>query len=174
MKVMKRIALCGLLSALALLSFMLENLFPPIFIVGGRIGISNVFILLAGILSGFWDGLSVIAVKTVLGSVFSGNVSAILYSLPAGVIAYIAEISLIYYARRVSVIAASTLGGAINAAVQNAVFCIITATPEYFYYLPYLVLIGAAGGAVVGTAVFLTVKFLPDGYLYKASKENVN
>ena len=174
MKVIKRIALCGLLSALALLSFMLENLFPPIFIVGGRIGISNVFILLAGILSGFLDGLSVIMVKTVLGSVFSGNVSATLYSLPAGVIAYVAEMSIIYYARRVSVIAASVTGGALNAAIQNAVFCLITATPEYFYYLPYLVLIGAAGGAVVGTAVFLTVKFLPDGYLYKASKEKTS
>lgn len=160
----KKILLTGLYSAFALISFMLENLFPPLFITGGRIGIANIFVLFAGITLGFRYGLYALTVKSVLGSIFCGNISAVLYSLPAGVIAYAAQTAIIFCFRRVSVIAASVTGGALNAVIQNAAFCVITATPEYFVYSPYLALIGALGGLIVGTAVYLSLKFLPAAY----------
>nr|MBO4518264.1 Gx transporter family protein [Clostridia bacterium] len=162
MSYLKKIIISGVLSALALIAFMLENLFPPLFIVGGRIGIANFFVLIAGICAGFWFGLSAIVIKAVLGSIFIGNFGAILYSLPAGAIAYVAQMLIIIYAHRISVIAASVFGAVINACVQNAAFCLITKTPEYFAYMPYLALIGVLGGIIVGTAVFLTVKYLPE------------
>ena len=150
---------------------MLENLFPPLFIVGGRIGIANFFVLIAGIICGFWYGFSALTVKAVLGSIFSGNAGAILYSLPAGVIAYTAEMLIIIFAPKISLIAASVLGGTVNACMQNAVFCLITATPEYLIYMPYLALIGILGGAIVGAAVFLTVKRLAEKFFYLTHKE---
>ena len=157
----KKLAFSGILSALALAAFMLENLFPPLFIVGGRIGIANFFVLIAGIAAGFRYGAGVLVIKTALGSLLTGNPSAILYSLPAGVIAYTAEMLIILYAPKISVVAASVLGGTVNACLQNAAFCIITATPEYFAYIPYLALIGAAGGAIVGLSVYFAIKRLP-------------
>lgn len=168
---LRKIVISGVLSALALIAFMLENLFPPLFIVGGRIGIANFFVLIAGICAGFWYGLSAIIIKAVLGSIFAGNFGAILYSLPAGVIAYCSQMLIIFYAPKVSVIAASVFGAVINACVQNAAFCLITATPEYFAYMPYLALIGILGGAIVGAAVFLTIKYLPERVLNKYYKE---
>ena len=75
---LKKIAVCGVLSAFSLLAFMLENLFPPLFVVGGRLGISNYFILIAGIYAGFWYGAGALTVKSILGSVFSGNIGAML------------------------------------------------------------------------------------------------
>ncbi|MBP5466094.1 MAG: hypothetical protein J6Y43_00825, partial [Clostridia bacterium] len=54
---------------------------------------------------------------------------------------------------------------------QNAVFCLITATPEYLLYMPYLALIGVFGGAVVGAATYLTVKYLPERVLNINYKE---
>ena len=168
----RKIVLCGILSALALSSFMLENLFPPLFVVGGRIGIANFFVLIAGIAAGFWYGFAALAVKAVLGSLLTGNPSAMLYSLPAGVVAYTAQMLIILYAPRISVVAASVLGGTLNACLQNAAFCIITETPEYFAYMPYLALAGAAGGAIVGTAVFLAIKYLPERVLDFSHKEH--
>lgn len=168
---LKKIVISGVLSAFALVAFMLENLFPPLFIVGGRIGIANFFVLFAGITLGFWHGLSALIIKSVLGSIFTGNAGAILYSLPAGAIAYIAQMLIIYYVPKVSVIAASVFGAVINACVQNAAFCLITRTPEYIIYMPYLALIGILGGAIVGTAIFLTVKYLPERVLNINSKE---
>jgi len=170
-KPIKKIAFSAALSAFALVAFMLENLFPPIFIVGGRIGIANFFILVAGIICGFWYGLTALTVKAVLGSILSGNAGAILYSLPAGAVAYTAEMLIIIFAPKISLIAASVLGGTVNACLQNAAFCLITATPEYLIYIPYLALIGAAGGAIVGAAVYLTVKRLPEKFFYSTCKE---
>ncbi len=170
---LRKIIISGVLSALALIAFMLENLFPPLIIVGGRIGIANFFVLIAGITAGFWYGCAALIIKAVLGSIFAGNPSAILYSLPAGAIAYFTQMLIILYAPKVSVIAASVFGAVINACVQNAVFCLITATPEYLLYMPYLALIGVLGGAIVGTATYLTVKYLPERVLninYKEQK----
>ena len=171
MKPIKKITFSAALSALALIAFMLENLFPPLFIVGGRIGIANFFVLIAGITCGFWYGLTVLTVKAVLGSILTGNAGAILYSLPAGVIAYTAEMLIILFAPKISLIAASVMGGTVNACMQNVAFCLITATPEYYIYMPYLALIGIAGGAIVGTAVYLTVKRLPEKLFYSNHKE---
>ena len=171
MKPIKKIAFSAALSAFALVAFMLENLFPPLFIVGGRIGIANFFVLIAGIVCGFRYGLTALTVKAVLGSILTGNAGAILYSLPAGVIAYTAEMLIILFAPKISLIAASVLGGTVNACLQNVAFCLITATPEYIIYIPYLALIGIAGGAIVGTAVFLTVKRLPEKIFYSNHKE---
>ena len=91
----KKITLCALLSTFALIVFMLEGLFPPIIIPGAKMGLSNVFILLGIIILGHWYGFAILLVKVVLGSVFAGNVSGIIYSLPAGLITCIFEVFLI-------------------------------------------------------------------------------
>lgn len=171
MNYLRKITISGILSAFALIAFMLENLFPPLIIVGGRIGIANFFVLITGIIAGFWYGFAATTVKSILGSIFTGNVGAILYSLPAGVLAYAAQMLIIIYAPKVSVVAASVFGAVINACTQNAAFCLITKTPEYFAYMPYLALIGILGGTVVGAAVYLTIKYLPERVLNTYYKE---
>ena len=150
---------------------MLENLFPPLFVVGGRLGIANFFVLIAGIYAGFFCGAGVLTVKSLLGSILTGNVGAILYSLPAGIIAYVIQMLLILYAKKVSVIAASVSGGVINACLQNLTFCLITATPEYIAYIPYLALVGLIGGGIVGTAVYLIIKLIPERVFTFSYKE---
>ncbi len=174
MKSLKKIVFSGVLSALSLIAFMLENLFPPLFIVGGRIGVANFFVLIAGIAAGFWYGFGVLTVKAVLGSILTGNVGAILYSLPAGVIAYTVQMLIILFAPKTSVIAASVTGGVINACLQNAIFCLITSTPEYFAYMPYLALIGVLGGAIVGLAAYFTIKYIPQKIIDFNAKEQQN
>ena len=73
-----KISLCALLSAFALISFVLEGLFPPLFRPGARMGLSNVFILIAIYFLGAKYALAVLVIKTVLGSLFGGNISAIM------------------------------------------------------------------------------------------------
>ena len=160
MKTSFKISLCGILSAAALISFMLENLFPPIILPGARLGISNAFILLSAILLGWKYGIATLIIKTVIGSIFAGNLSAIIYSLPAGLIALTLELILLHF-MSVSVVATSVLGAVINTTVQNLTFCLVTNAVEYLIYLPYLGLIGAVGGVAVGLIVYLVVKKLP-------------
>lgn len=157
----KKLTLCAVFSALALISFILEGLFPPLFIPGARLGVSNVFILLAIFVLGKSYGYVALTVKIVLGSIFAGNPSAMLYSLPAGIISVTIEILFIYRVKKLSVVSISAMGSVINLIVQNTVFCLVTGGTEYFVYLPYLALIGGIAGIFVGFAVYLILRFFP-------------
>ena len=144
---------------------MIENLFPPIFVPGARIGISNIFILLTLVILGAPWGFAALVIKCVLGSLFSGNLFAIVYSLPSGAIALAIETVLLLFTKNVSVVAISVAGAVINATAQNATYCIIAESPYLMSYLPYLVGVGVVGGLIVGFAVYLIIKILPKGYL---------
>lgn len=159
---LKKIAFCGILSTLALISFLIENLFPPLFFPGARMGVSNLFILIALIYLSPKYAYATVIIKTVIGSIFSGNPSAVLYSLPAGLISLTAEWLLLYYCKQVSIVAISVLGAVINICTQNIVFMLLTHTPEYLIYLPYLSLISIFSGLIVGLTTYLIIKKIPN------------
>ncbi len=161
---LKKIVFTSILTALSLIAFMLESLFPPLFIPGARMGLSNIFILITLLFVGRSYSFLALTVKAVLGSLFSGNVSAILYALPAGLIALTAEVIILNFDKRFSVLAASVMGSVLNMTVQNVAFCLITGATAYLIYLPYLSLIGAGAGLIVGFAVFLIKRYLPNKY----------
>lgn len=163
-----KLAACGVLSALACITFVIENLFPPLFIPGAKLGLSNLFILLALATLGARYAFFALGVKTLVGCFVTGFYS-LAYSLPAGIAALAAEIILIYYVKT-SLPAASAAGAVINVTVQNLVFCITAGAAEYFVYLPYLALIGAVTGSAVGLALHFAVGKLPENLF----KENAN
>ena len=170
MKKSFKLALAGLFSALALISFVLENLFPPLILPGAKMGISNLFILLSAILLGGWYAYTVLIVKTVLGSLFVGNISMIMYSLPAGALALGLELILIYFVKTVSILATSIAGAVINSTVQNIVFCLVTTIPEHLFYLPYLALLSVISGALIGFATHFSIKIFPKRLLLRGNE----
>jgi uncharacterized membrane protein len=112
-------------------------------------------------------GYAVLIVKAVLGSVFSGNVSSLLYSLPAGLIALTVEVILLRFDKVFGLVSISVLGAIINLVAQNGVFCLVTGVPEYLAYSPYLSLIGILSGAVIGVTVYLIYNKLPKSVIEK-------
>ena len=160
-KITSRIAFTGLLATLATITFLLENLFPPLILPGAKMGLSNIFILLAFIALGKVSAFAVLIVKAVLGSLFAGNISAIIYSLPAGAIALTLEVLLLTLVKRISIVCASVFGSVVNITVQNVIFCIVTDTINYLSYLPYFVIIGVVSGIIVGFSVYILVKRIP-------------
>ena len=66
----KRICRDALMTAAALLMFMIENLFPPLlaFAPGAKIGLSNVVTLITLILIGVPDAFIVLVARCVIGS----------------------------------------------------------------------------------------------------------
>lgn len=157
----KRIILCGILSALALISFIIEGLFPPLFIPGVRLGISNIFILLALIILNRKYAFITLIIKTVLGSVFSGNFSALMYSLPSGILALTVESVLIVFYKKLSIVSISTIGAVINSLMQNVIFCLATGLYGYLAFMPYLSIISFFTGLFVGITIYYIIKILP-------------
>lgn len=159
MKRSLKLALSGILTCLAIISFVIESLFPPIFLAGARIGVSNIFILICLILLGEGYAFTTLILKTVLGSLFAGNVSMLIYSLPSGALALSTEILLLRFVKS-SIVSASISGAVVNSITQTLTFCLITNTFEVLYYLLYSVLISLLSGLTVGLATFFITKRL--------------
>lgn len=158
----RRIAGIAALSALALVSFLIESLFPPLLLPGAKLGLGNIFVLAALFFYGGTGGMIALAVKLLLGNLITGNLSALMYGLPAGALSYLAEYLLIRFVYpRVSVIAVSVFGAALSNAAQTCIFAAVIRSSAALVYLPYLVLLGVLSGAVVGTAVYLILKRFP-------------
>ncbi len=159
--------MCAILSALATVSFIIESLFPPLFLPGARMGVSNIFILLCAIIIDSKCAFIALTVKTCLGSLLTGNPFAIIYSLPAGIFSLSVQLALIFLTKKISIVCASVFGAVLNVFTQNVIFCLVTNTVAYLAYSPYLALTGILGGLVVGFAVYLIIKTLPTKYIIK-------
>ncbi len=157
----KKIALLGILVGLGLIAFMLESLIPVPFLPGAKLGFANIFSLLALLLYGLPEALIVVTVRTVLGSLFAGNVSMLLYSLTAGLVSTCVSRLLLCALPRVSFLCVSVAGAIVHNLVQLFVYCALTGTALLFVYSPYLCLMGAGAGVVVGLAVTFVLKALP-------------
>ena len=157
----KKTALLGILAGLGLIAFMLESLIPVPFLPGAKLGFANIFSLLALLLYGLPEALIVVTVRTVLGSLFAGNVSMLLYSLTAGLVSTCVSRLLLCALPRVSFLCVSVAGAIVHNLVQLFVYCALTGTALLFVYSPYLCLMGAGAGVVVGLAVTFVLKALP-------------
>ena len=168
----KRIALLAMLTAMASITFIIEGLFPPLFIPGAKMGLSNIFSMLAVVLLSPIDAIILVAIRTTLGALITGSMLLWLYSFFAGV-ASVAVAGFLYwfFADKVSLISISVAAAVMHNVVQNTVFCLVTQTPELYAYLPYLALLGVVAGALVGVATVLILKYVPFGRFLDSSLE---
>lgn len=161
----KKIATVGALTALGLIAFMIESLFPPLPLPGAKMGISNIFSLLALIMYSPVEGFIVTAARTLLGGIFSGNVSTLMYSFTAGMISTGAAALMIYLGKgKFSLLAVSIASAVIHNMVQLAVYFLVTGIAATLSYAPYLALIGIGAGAVVGATSTIIIRLIPSSF----------
>ena len=154
----KRIATLGVLTALSLISFILESLLPPLFLPGAKIGLSNIFSLLALFMFGPIDALLMVVIRTTLGSLIVGNLVSLIYSLTAGVGALAVAIILVQFVYpKISLISISITSAIVHNIIQVLVFCLVVENTYMISYLPYFALIGILSGLVVGALVYLVI-----------------
>lgn len=158
----KKLAVLGVLTALSLITFLIENLFPPLFIPGAKLGLANAFSFIALVMYSPVEAFIIVAARTLLGAMFSGNISAVMYSFTGGVVSMAAS-SLLFYCvhPKISLICVSVLAAVAHNVTQNIVFVAVYSTPIAFSYLPYLILLGMLSGAFIGAAVTVLVKRIP-------------
>lgn len=168
-----KVATLGLMTAFGLIMFMVENLFPPMFFPGAKMGLSNVFSLLTLFIYGLPEALFVTVARTVLGSLFAGNFSLLLYSLTAGIASVCLSRILLFAFPRISVVCISVLSAVIHNTVQLLVYTLLWQTTIMFGYYPYLVLLGILAGVIVGLVVYFAIKGIPLSVFYKVTDEKV-
>ena len=91
----KAITTCAVLAALALALSYLESFFPPLLpLPGVKLGLANIVTVYALYALGASNALAILVVRCLLGSLFAGNASALLFSLLGGLAAMLVMIAL--------------------------------------------------------------------------------
>ncbi|MBQ9648589.1 MAG: Gx transporter family protein, partial [Oscillospiraceae bacterium] len=84
----KQLTLCAVLAALALALSYIERLFPvPLPLPGFKLGLANIVTVYALYALGAAPALAILLVRVLLGAMFAGNASALMYSLLGGLAA---------------------------------------------------------------------------------------
>ena len=161
----RKIALSGLMLALALIVSLLEGMLPPVVpaLPYAKLGLGNVVLLACFVLVGVKEGYVVLVLKCLLAAVFQGNVSALVWSLPSAFVAYTAMV-LLHRTRLFSVTGLSMAGGMLHNATQIAV-AVAVVGKSVVAYLPYMLLAGGIAGFVTGVLCHFVLAFAERGNL---------
>lgn len=148
----KQLTLCAVLTAMALALSYLENLFPlalAIPIPGVKLGLANIVTVFALYALGPAQALMILAARCLLGAMFAGNANALLFSLLGGFAAMLAMILLVRL-ERFSVYGVSIGGAAAHNCGQMAAAVLTLGSTAPLYYLPVLLAVSLAAGALTG------------------------
>ena len=86
----RKITTCALFSAIALTIFVIENQIPaPVPIPGVKLGLSNIITLVAMVLLGRKEAGAILLVRILMGAMFAGSPSTLLFSAAGGTLAYL-------------------------------------------------------------------------------------
>ena len=150
----RQVAMCAMLTALALGLSTLENLFPVTLFIplpGVKLGLANIVTVFALYQLGAAPALCILVARCLLGSLFAGNASALLFSLLGGVLAMLVMMALTRL-RGLSVYGVSIGGAAAHNCGQIAAACLTLGSTAPLYYLPILLGASLITGAVTGVA----------------------
>ena len=160
----KRIARLGLLTGLALIIFVVELQIPPLTPIPGiKLGLANIVTVFAVYRYKAGEAALVLLARIILGSLFSGNMMAIMYSLAGGALCLLGMLLLKRVIPEKHMWLSSVFGAVLHNAGQVAVACAVTGTVWIVGYLPVLVLSGCVAGAVTGACAQLVISRLYKG-----------
>ncbi len=147
----KKLALLGLLTAIALTIFMVEAQIPPIVpIPGVKLGLANIVTVFAVFAIGSREGAAVLFCRVFLGAVFAGNFSTVFYSGAGGALAILTTVALKKILTHKQLWVAGALGAVAHSIGQMAAAVIIASTPGLLVYLPVMVAISIVTGLLTG------------------------
>ena len=148
----KKLALAAVLTALALGLSTLENLFPVSLLVplpGIKLGLANNVTVFALYRLGATIAQAILVARCLLGAMFAGNVSALLFSLMGGVLAMLVMI-LLRRAKRLSVYGVSIAGAAAHNIGQICAAMLVLGGTAVLGYLPALLGVSLVTGSLTG------------------------
>lgn len=148
----KKLIFLSLLVSTGLVLSIVENMIPvPIPIPGVKLGLVNIVFLIALVLFGFKEAMTVVIIRGVTMSIATGNISGLIYSLPSSIVSTII-MAIIYknFSRHFSLIGVSLFGAIAFNTVQVGIASLIMQNIKIFSYLPIMSLTSIFTGCFIG------------------------
>lgn len=160
----KKLTLCGMLTALAIVLSLAERLLPLDAIVpvpGVKLGLANVVTLFALTRLSVRDAVAILLCRVALSSLLMGSVTAFLFSLFGGLLA-LAVMGLLLRAegKFCSVLGVSVAGAAAHNIGQIIAAVIWMKTGAVVAYLPLLLVMSVPLGLVTGLTAAVVLSHL--------------
>lgn len=155
----KKLAEMSMLTAVALIIFIIEARIPNLAPVPGmKLGLANIITVYAVYRFRASETALIVLARIILGSVFAGNVSAMMYSL-SGAVVCLAGMLLIKRIIPVKYLYLSSIAGAVfhNTGQIIAAIAIMRTTAVIAYY-PFLLVSGCIAGLFTGICAQLLLK----------------
>ncbi len=150
----KRLSFNALLTAVALGIFVLEASLPPLTPIPGiKLGLANLVTLFALVFLSGKDALMILLARILLGALFSGNPSVLLYSLSGGLVSLFIEFLLLQKNPAKLLWGVSAIGALAHNTTQVLVAILMTGTPAILSYLPILWISGIITGVFTGLCI---------------------
>lgn len=147
----KRLARLGVLTAVALIIFIVELQIPNPFPVPGiKLGLANIVTVYAVYRFSAAETAMMVGVRITLGSVFSGNIMALLYSACGSFLCLLGMIFLKRIIDEKHLWLSSVFGGVLHNTGQMAAALLVTQTPSLLWYYPFLLVSGCLAGLFTG------------------------
>lgn len=150
----KRIALCGLLAALALALSLAERMIPITWLIpipGIKLGLANVVTMFALLFLSPKEAYSILFCRVVLASLFAGSVTQLLFSMFGGMIALTTTWLLLHkHDKWFSFYGISAASAAMHNVGQILAAMLVMQTTSVIAYLPLLLVSAIPMGFLTG------------------------
>lgn len=156
----KRLTQLSVLTALALIIFVIELQLPNPFPVPGiKLGLANIVTVYAVYHYKAHETAAMVAVRLLLGAVFSGNFMALIYSAAGAFLCLAGMLILRTRIDEKHLWTASVFGALLHNTGQMAAALIMLRTPQLLLYYPFLIVSGCLSGLFTGLcAQFITAR----------------
>jgi heptaprenyl diphosphate synthase len=147
-----KIALMGVLLALAIALGIADYYIPFPWVPGAKLGLANIVIVLALYEFGVKEAAFLDLGKVFLVGLLSGRIFQMGFYMSAGgtFLSLLVMILLKYLAKKMTIVGVSAEASIFHGLGQLIVYCLFIATWAPFYYFPFMALIGIATGLLVG------------------------
>lgn len=148
----KHLVLLALMVAQAMILSIIENWIPvPTGIPGVKLGLANIVSLIVIMFLGLRDALTVVAVRAIMTSMFTGGVSLLPFSLTGGVLSTLAMYFLYKrFSKTFSTVGISVGGSTMHNIGQLLAASVVMRDLSVFGYLPVLMVSGIVMGCFIG------------------------
>lgn len=147
----KRLAQMGLLTCIALIIFVVEMQIPlPVPVPGMKLGLANIVTVYAVYRYTPKEAVLILTARIILGSIFSGNPSALLFSISGGILCLLGMIFLKRFIDEKHIYLSSIIGAVLHNIGQITAAAAVMGTMSVFAYLPILTVSGCIAGLFTG------------------------
>ena len=155
----KRTALMAVLTAAALIIFIVEAQIPPLVPVPGvKLGLANIITLVAVYILSRKEAGLVLLMRIILGALFAGSPSTFLFSAFGGLLAWLVMCFLKDRIPESRIWIISVFSAVVHNLGQMLICLLVVKTPGIMVYLPVLVASGIVTGAFTGFAAMYLIR----------------